>query len=275
MINRDERVRLTFLGTGTSHGIPVIGCGCAVCRSADPRNQRYRPAVLVEWRGKRILVDTPPELRLQLLRAGVDSIDALMFTHTHADHLFGLDDVRVFNQRSGAALPLYGAPAALDRIRQQYFYVFVDTPLAGGKPQLDLIAIERTDRPIEVVGLPVQPVPVLHGPTPVLGFRFGDLAYVTDTNHIPAASLELLADLDVLVLDALRWRPHPTHFSIDEALEVVERLKPGRTLFTHICHDLDHETTNRRLPPRVELAYDGLMVESPSRSRIEQEEQRR
>lgn len=257
-----DRVRLTFLGTGTSHGIPVIGCDCAVCRSPDPRNQRYRPSVLIEWREKRLLVDTPPELRLQLVRAGVRQIDVLLFTHTHADHLFGLDDVRVFNARSGGPLPLYAAPEALDRIRQQFFYVFQDGPLGGGKPQLELVPISPLTAPFSAAGVPVQPIPVLHGTTPVLGFRFGDLAYITDTNRIPDASLPLLQDLDVLVLDSLRWHAHPTHFSIAEALAVVERVRPRQVYFTHICHDLDHERTNRQLPPGVELAYDGLVVES-------------
>jgi phosphoribosyl 1,2-cyclic phosphate phosphodiesterase len=256
-----DAIRLTFLGTGTSHGIPVIGCGCAVCRSPNPRNQRYRPSVLVDWHGRRLLVDTPPELRLQLVRADVRAIDALLFTHTHADHLFGLDDVRVFNQRSGQPLPLYGTPEALGRIRQQYFYVFQDGNVGGGKPQLALHPIVPDDRRFDVAGRAVQPVPVLHGPTPVLGFRFGHVAYVTDTNRIPESSLTLLEGLDVLVLDALRWSPHPTHFSVSEALAVVDRLKPRQTYFTHICHDLEHEETNRHLPPGVELAYDGLVVE--------------
>lgn len=256
-----DPIRLTFLGTGTSHGIPVIGCACPVCRSSDPRDQRYRPAILVDWRGQRLLVDTPPELRLQLVRAGVRNLDALLFTHTHADHLFGLDDVRVFNQRTGRPLPVYGTPEVLNRVRQQYFYVFQDGPIGGGKPQLELTPIVPDDRRFDAAGVPVQPVPVFHGPTPVLGFRFDDVAYVTDTNQIPETSLALLEGLDVLVLDALRWRPHPTHFSVSEALAVVERLKPRQTYFTHICHDLGHEETNRQLPPGVELAYDGLVIE--------------
>ncbi len=256
----NDLLRLTFLGTGTSHGIPVIGCDCPVCQSTNPRNHRYRPSVLVEWRGKIVLIDTPPELRLQLLRAGVGHLDALVYTHTHADHLFGLDDVRIFNTRTGVALPVFGSHRTLENLRRQYFYVFDDGPAAGGKPQLDLNEISPLDRPFVVATLPVQPIPVMHGPTPVLGYRFADVAYVTDTNLIPAASLDLLHDLDVLVLDALRDRPHPTHFSVSEALAVVEKLKPRRTYFTHVCHDLEHEETNRRLPPGVELAYDGLTV---------------
>ncbi len=258
----DDSLRLTFLGTGTSHGIPVIGCDCPVCRSANPRNHRYRPSVLVEWRGRVILIDTPPELRLQLLRADVRHLDALLYTHTHADHLFGLDDVRIFNARTGAALPVFGSRRTLESLRRQFFYVFEDGPVAGGKPSLDLNEISPLDRPFVAATLPVQPIPVMHGPTPVLGFRFADVAYVTDTNHIPDASLDLLRGLDVLVLDALRDRPHPTHFSLSEALAVVERLAPRRTYFTHVCHDLEHDETNRHLPPGVELAYDGLTVTS-------------
>jgi phosphoribosyl 1,2-cyclic phosphate phosphodiesterase len=266
-----DRVRLTFLGTGTSHGIPVIGCRCAVCRSDDPRDQRYRPAVVVEWRQRTILIDTPPELRLQLLRAEIASVDALLFTHTHADHVFGLDDVRVFNQRQGHALSVYGTADSLANLRRQFYYVFADRPVGGGIPELDLRQIAPIDRVIDVAGLPVQPIPVLHGSTPVLGFRFGSLGYVTDTNRIPAESLDLLAGLDILVLDALQYQHHPTHFTIGEALAIVERLKPGRAYFTHICHDVEHEATNRSLPAGVELAYDGLVVETePGSSPIEE-----
>jgi phosphoribosyl 1,2-cyclic phosphate phosphodiesterase len=260
-----DPVQLTFLGTGTSHGIPVIGCPCAVCRSSDPHNQRYRPSVLIEWAGKTILIDTPPELRLQLLRAEVRHLDALLYTHTHADHLFGLDDVRVFNQRSGHATPVYGSRETLANLRRQFFYVFTEESVGGGKPQLELRAIDPLDQTVQVAGLPVQPVPVEHGPTTVLGYRFGDLAYVTDTNRIPEVSLARLQGLDVLVLDALREQRHPTHFSLGEALAVVERLAPRQTYFTHICHDLDHAATNRRLPPGVALAYDGLRIRSGPR----------
>jgi phosphoribosyl 1,2-cyclic phosphate phosphodiesterase len=251
---------LLFLGTGTSHGIPVIGCFCPVCRSENPRNQRFRPAVLIKWQGVTLLVDTPPELRLQLLRANVTTIDGILFTHSHADHIFGLDDVRVFNQRNGVALPVYGSRETLGNLRRQFYYVFANTPAGGGKPQLELKTIEPTDRPFEVVGVPVQPIPVMHGETTVLAFRFGDVAYVTDTNGIPESSLAHLENLDVLILDALRERPHPTHFSLAEALAVVKRLRPRRAYFTHICHELEHDETNRHLPAGVQVAYDGLRI---------------
>jgi phosphoribosyl 1,2-cyclic phosphate phosphodiesterase len=209
-----------------------------------------------------MLIDSPPELRLQLLRAATTRLDALLFTHTHADHVFGLDDVRVFTQREGKALPVYATAESLANLRRQFSYVFTPTQAAGGKPQLDLRIIDPIDRPFEVAGDIVRPVPVLHGTLTVLGFRFDDVAYVTDTNQIPPSSLALLQDLDVLILDALRDSPHPTHFSLAEALAVVELLRPRRTYFTHICHELEHAATNRRLPPGVALAYDDLVVES-------------
>lgn len=260
----NDRLELVCLGTGTSHGVPVIGCDCRVCRSADPRDRRDRAAVLVRWRGRTILVDTPPELRLQLLRARVYHVDAVLYTHTHADHLFGLDDVRIFSSRSGRATPVYGTPSTLANLQQQFFYAFSGPSIGGGVPRLELHPIDPPDQPFPVEGMLVQPIPVLHGPTTVLGFRFGDVAYVTDTNQIPPASLEQLRGLDVLILDALREQPHPTHFSVSEALAVVAELRPRRTYLTHICHDLLHAETNQRLPPGVELAYDGLTIASPS-----------
>lgn len=259
----NESIEVVFLGTGTSHGIPVIACDCWVCHSPDPRDRRDRAAILVRWRGRTILVDTPPELRHQLLRVRVRDLDAVLYTHTHADHLFGLDDVRVFSSRSGRPMPVHGTPETLANLRQQFFYAFTGPAVGGGVPQLELHPIEPADRPFEVAGLPVQPIPVLHGPTRVLGFRFANLAYVTDTNHIPDASLDLLRNLDVLILDALREQPHPTHFSLPEALEVVAHLRPRRAYFTHLCHELGHAETSRRLPVGVELAYDGLTIASP------------
>jgi phosphoribosyl 1,2-cyclic phosphate phosphodiesterase len=220
----------------------------------------------VEWLGRVLLIDTPPELRLQLLRAGTTHLDAVLFTHTHADHVFGLDDVRVFNQRTGKALAVYGTAESLASVRRQFAYVFTPTQLGGGKPQLDLREIDPIDAPFEVAGLAVQPVPVRHGELTVLGYRFGNVAYVTDTNQIAESSLARLRDLDVLILDALRDRPHPTHFSVAEALAVVDYLRPKRAFFTHICHDLDHASTNRRLPAGVKLAYDDLIVTSKERS---------
>ncbi len=256
-------MKLIFLGSGTSSGVPVIGCGCAVCKSRDPRNQRTRPSVLLQVPGGNILIDTAPELRLQLLRECVGRVDALLFTHYHADHIFGLDDVRVLNFAIGGPLPVYAERTVQRVLRRTFSYAFDSWSHKiprGGVPRLDFRTI-NVRRPFEVLGRQCIPIRLLHGRFRVLGFRFGNLAYCTDVNRIPRHSMRLLAGLDVLVLDALRDRPHPTHFSLSESLEVVAQLRPRRCFFTHITHELDHATTNARLPDGVELAYDGLRVE--------------
>ncbi len=253
--------RFIFLGTGTSVGVPMLGCLCPVCRSPDPRNTRYRCAVLIRTGRGNILIDTPPELRLQLLRAGVGIVHAVLFTHYHADHLFGLDDVRPFPRQLGGPVPLYCAPETEQKIRQAFAYAF--DPQAHSQslyvPQLDFRSIGTA--PFSVLGETFVPVPLRHAQFDVLGFRIGRVAYCTDVNAIPALSWPLLEDLDTLVLDALRPKRHPGHFSLEEALEVVARVKPRRAYFTHMSHELEHEATNRRLPQGVELAYDGLSFE--------------
>lgn len=254
---------LTFLGTGTSTGVPQLGCNCPVCKSPHRYNNRTRASALLELPGGKILIDTPPDLRAQLLREGVERIDAVLLTHYHADHIFGLDDLRVFPKLLGYALPVYCERSVLAVLQRAYPYVFdprsSDIP-AGAIPKLDLRIIGAR-RPFEVLGQQGVPIRLLHGRFRVLGFRFGNLAYLTDVSRIPRGSMQLLTGLEVLVLDALRDRPHPTHLSLEESLAVVEQLRPRRTYFTHISHELDHLTTNARLPPEVELAYDGLRVE--------------
>lgn len=251
--------RLTFLGTGTSHGVPMIGCACAVCRSSDPRDKRLRPSIYLELAdGTSTLVDTTPDLRMQALTFDVTRVDAILFTHCHADHVMGLDEVRRFNILQGAAIPCYGDARTMKEIRRTFRYIFEATEKGGGIPKIHLYPIAG---PFSVGRQEFVPVPVRHGGSTVLGFRAGRFAYLTDCNGIPEASWPLLEGLDVLVLDALRHRPHPTHFTVAEALAVVERLRPGRTLLTHICHDLPHEATNAALPPGVELAYDGLKID--------------
>jgi len=250
-------VKVTFLGTGTSHGVPMIGCDCAVCRSDDPKNKRTRASALVEVDGINLLIDTPPDLRSQALRENIRRIDAILFTHAHADHVFGLDDVRRFNDLSGSVMPCYGSEQTLRTIRRTFEYVFVPTQVGGGKPALDLIPVNA---PFAANGVAVTPVQVLHGKLNVLGYRIGDFAYITDVSGIPDASMELLGGLDVLVLGVLRPQPHETNFSVDEGLRVVEALRPKSAYFTHIAHKLDHETTNAALPPHVRLAYDGLQI---------------
>ncbi|MBX9680565.1 MAG: MBL fold metallo-hydrolase [Gemmataceae bacterium] len=249
----------TFLGTGTSVGVPMIGCHCSVCSSADFRNQRYRCAVLMRLPKGNLLIDTPPELRLQLLRAKVDVVHAVLFTHFHADHVFGLDDLRPIPRLLGSAVPLYCARDVERQLRQSFAYAFAaeaESLPAGFLPKLSFRTIG--DNPFEVLGERVTPIELIHAHFNCLGFRVADVAYCTDVSQIPRESWPKLEGLDVLVLDALRHKAHPGHFNVEQALEVVDRVKPKRTFFTHISHDLEHEEMNQTLPPGVQLAYDGL-----------------
>jgi phosphoribosyl 1,2-cyclic phosphate phosphodiesterase len=253
---------LTFLGTGTSTGVPMIGCDCQVCTSSDPRNQRTRPSVLMSFPGGNLLVDTTPEMRVQLLRERVRLVHAIAFTHSHADHLFGLDDARLFPRRIGGPVPIYCEPDTEQTIRRVFSYAFrpgSENGPPGFVPQLTFVTIEP-GKPFEVLGEQVVPLRLEHGPSPVLGFRIGSLAYCTDVSRIPDESLPLLENLDVLILDALRYEPHPTHMSLSQALALIETLKPGRTYLTHLSHSFDHGPAQAALPPRVALSYDGLQL---------------
>jgi phosphoribosyl 1,2-cyclic phosphate phosphodiesterase len=254
--------RVTFLGTGTSHGVPVIGCDCVVCTSTDARDNRLRPSIFVEVPGRAsILVDMTPDFRQQALRYGVRKIDAVLFTHSHADHILGFDEIRRFNTLQGGAIPAYGNREAWDVLKRSFYYAFDGLPrLGGGVPQV----IDReADGPFTVNGVRVVPVPVWHGTMPVLGFRFGSFAYVTDCSRIPDDSWPLLEGVETLVMGALRDEPHPTHFTVAEAVEAVARVAPRQAYLTHMTHDLGHEATNARLPRGVELAYDGLVLDVP------------
>ncbi|MEW6323351.1 MAG: MBL fold metallo-hydrolase [Acidobacteriota bacterium] len=254
------RARVTFLGTGTSHGVPMIGCACDTCRSTDPRDRRLRPSIHLRVDGgPAVLVDTATDLRQQALAFGVDRVDAILFTHSHADHVMGLDEVRRFNVLQQGPIPAYADRATAADLRRTFRYVF-EPPAekGGGIPQIELCEI---DGPFTLGPLHVTPVPLLHGARPILGFRVGSFAYLTDCNAIPDPSWPLLRGLDTLVLDALRHRPHPTHFTVAQALDVVARLAPRQTYLTHICHDLPHAATNRSLPSGVALAYDGLVLD--------------
>ncbi len=250
-------MRVTFLGTGTSHGVPMIGCDCEVCRSTDLHNKRTRASVYVEVGETKLLIDTPPELRIQVLREGIRRIDAVLLTHAHADHMFGLDDMRRFNDMTKAAMPCYGLESTLTTLRRTFEYAFVPTQNGSSKPAIELLPVSGE---FSVAGVGIRPIPVLHGVMDVLGYRIGDFAYVTDVSRIPESSMEMLSDLEVLVLGVLRPQPHETHFSVGEGLEVVDRLQPRRAFFTHIAHKLDHEATNASLPPGVRLAHDGLQI---------------
>jgi len=256
---RDPAGTLVFLGTGTSVGVPTVGCTCAVCRSADPRNTRTRTSVLLGLPGGTLLVDTTPDLRQQLLRERIGRVDAVLYTHDHVDHLYGLDDVRPLCYRRGAAMPVWCEEQVEQRIRKAFDYAFLPMPLpGGGVPNL---AFERIGtEPFELLGCRVVPLRLRHGVFDVLGFRFGDLAYCTDTNLIPEETFGRLGGLDVFILDCLRPARHPTHFSLEESLAVAARVQAKRTILVHLGHELDHAATTAALPPGVELAYDGLVV---------------
>ena len=249
-------MKITVLGSGTSHGVPMIGCRCPVCTSDNPHNQRTRASLLVSYDNRNILIDTTFDLRTQALDAGLDRLEAVLFTHHHADHVCGFDELRRFCDLQQARIPCYGSPHTMDHLQRMFPYVqTTDHPATY---EIPVVSFHTIDGPFDLFGRTVTPVPVKHGRWDCLGYRFGRFAYVTDVNAIGESSMELLADLDVLILGALRHRPHPTHFTVSEALEIVARLKPRRTWFTHICHDLDHASTNAELPDGIELAWDGL-----------------
>ena len=256
-------ITISILGSGTSAGVPMIGCHCPVCSSTDPRDKRTRPSIAVHHRGQSILIDTTPELRLQSIANRLDRIEAVVFTHAHADHIFGLDDVRRFNTILGGPLPVYAAPDALAVIQRCFPYAFVavtTAPTELYRPELLPITISG---PFELLGLTWAPIPLLHGRTHVLGFRIADFAYCTDCSSIPEASQALLHNLDTLIIDALRPTPHPAHFSFEQALAMIEVLKPRRAFFTHLTHDMAHAAIERTLPPHVRVCYDTLTLESP------------
>lgn len=257
-------LELTFLGTGTSNGIPVIGCDCAVCRSADPRDRRSRSSAIIrDHDNQRLyLIDTATELRSQALALGLDRVDAVLITHAHADHTAGIDDLRRFNELMGRHLPVYVNPITAAMLRERYAYAFVDQyPFYGGKPDLILREVTGPFTPFE---REIVPVPVFHGKLPILGFRIGAIAYVTDAKVIPDEAMELLRDLDMLVLNGLRDRPHPTHLSIPEAVDLIGLLRPRRAFLTHLSHEISHAAASRLLPPGIEIAYDGLVVPAVS-----------
>ncbi|MFA6688182.1 MAG: MBL fold metallo-hydrolase [Sphaerochaetaceae bacterium] len=250
-------VDVTFLGTGTSHGVPVIGCSCPVCTSSDPRDQRYRSSILIQTEGRDILVDTGPEFRLQAIRAGIKRLDAVLYTHDHADHLHGIDDLRVFTHV--ATLPVYGNRRLVDCIADRFGYVLGRCEFAGGLPHVETHLFEGSE-PMDIAGVEVQPVPIRHGDLTINGYRIGPFAYLTDCSGIPEASWGLLEDLDILVIGALRRAPHPTHFSIGQAVEAALRVGARQTYLTHLSHDELHGTLEASLPDSVHVAYDTLHV---------------
>lgn len=264
-----EKMRLTVMGSGTSMGVPTLGCHCPVCDSKDPHDKRLRPSLLLSRGGQNVVIDTTPDFRTQALRAGLDRLDAVLLTHCHADHILGFDDLRPYNFRQKAAIPVYGTDDTFRVLRRVFSYVFDNRPTLSAIPS---VVLHEVNGPFPLMGLPFIPVPLQHGEMEVLGYRFGRAAYLTDFSRLPESSVPLLEDLDDLILDALRDIPHPMHQTVEQALALIDRLAPKRAWFTHIAHDLPHDATNQRLRqagyPHVNLAYDGLQfdvsVESPA-----------
>jgi phosphoribosyl 1,2-cyclic phosphate phosphodiesterase len=258
-------VRLIFLGTGTSFGVPQIGCRCPTCTSADPRDRRTRTAALIESHGKRLLIDTPPELRLQLVAAGVDHLDAVLFTHAHADHVHGIDDLRALSVRQAAMLPAYGSRGTMAELVARFPYIFdpsIVVPVGTSKPELQAHVLEP-GKTTSIAGVPVLPLALPHGDHAVFGYRVGGVAYLTDVKTIPDDVVAALAGLDVLVLNALLSRPHPLHLSVPEAVAAAQRVGARRTFFTHLTHENTHAALAAKLPPGIAPAYDGLVIDLP------------
>ncbi|KQS34199.1 MBL fold metallo-hydrolase [Dyadobacter sp. Leaf189] len=251
-------MRITFLGTGTSQGIPVIACECAVCRSSDQHNKRLRASVFIETRGKAMVIDTGPDFRQQMLRADVKHLDAAIFTHQHKDHTAGLDDIRAFNHKQQKDMPLYGRQEVLNQIRNEFAYAFSETRYPG-VPHFEMHSIDN--KPFDVAGIRVIPIEVMHHKLPVYGFRFGDFTYITDANFISEEEQAKIKGTQVLVLDTLQKEPHLSHFTLSQALALIEKLQVPQAYLTHISHKLGlHADIEKELPPNVHLAYDGLVL---------------
>ena len=258
-------MRLTFLGTGTSFGVPQIGCRCPTCTSTDPRDRRTRTAALIETNGKRLLIDTPPELRLQLVAAAVDHVDAVLFTHAHADHVHGIDDLRALTVRQGAMLPAYSSRGTMAELAAKFPYIFdpaIVVPAGTSKPELAPHVLEP-GKTTSIAGVAVLPVALPHGNHEVFGYRIGPVAYLTDVKVIPESVIDVLKDLDVLVLNALLSRPHPLHLSVPEAVAAAQRVGARRTFFTHLTHENTHAALAAKLPAGIAPAYDGLVIDLP------------
>jgi phosphoribosyl 1,2-cyclic phosphate phosphodiesterase len=249
---------ILFLGTGTSHGIPVIGCHCSTCSSTNEKNKRLRSSVLVSIDEKHILIDTSIDFRQQALRYRIDRVDAILFTHHHVDHIFGLDDTRVFNKINKKKIPCYGAKPTIKQLKHIYSYIFDYPDIPGGIPMLEFVKLDS--EPFDVEEIIITPIEIMHGNMPINAYRIGNAVYATDCSFIPEHSMEKFSNADVLILDCLRIRKHPTHFNLEQALEITKKINAKQTYFTHMSHEIEHETISKTLPHNVALAYDGLKI---------------
>jgi len=252
-----NRVKITFLGTGTSQGVPIINCYCPVCTSEDPRNKRLRTSISIQTDHSALIIDTTPDLRQQLLKNPLPKLDGVFYTHAHADHIYGIDDLRRFNQLQKKRLPVYAAPRTLSRLTKIFDYAFGNGDINPGLPNLEGIEITG---PFSINDVLIHPIKLLHGKQEILGYRIGDVAYCTDVSSIPEESYSLLDDLEILILGALRENSHPNHFSVDEAVAEASKIKAKQTYFVHMSHKIDHHSRQDTLPPRMSFAYDGLVI---------------
>jgi phosphoribosyl 1,2-cyclic phosphate phosphodiesterase len=253
------QAEIVILGSGTSMGVPTLGCNCRVCTSTDPRNTRTRPSISIEWEGHRVLIDTGQDFRQQALREKIQHVDAVFYTHSHADHILGLDDLRPLSFRHAEGMPLYADDKTIEVLERVFAYTFSPEAKYPTRARVKLNRLNGHET-AAIHGLTFQRVPVLHGELPIAGFRFGNAAYLTDMVSIPDASLSLLQNLDILILDALRWEPHPSHANVEQALQWIDRLQPQRAFFTHMSHELEHAELEQKLPLHIRPSYDGLRI---------------
>lgn len=251
-------MRILFLGSGTSTGVPVIGCKCNVCLSDDSRDKRTRASILITNDENNILIDTSTDLRFQVLTYDIEKIDVVLFTHTHADHIHGIDDLRSFNHKMGGPIPCYGNKETVEVIKRKFSYIFNGSSENSWIPNLSINIVKE---PFHIYGLRIVPVKIFHGERTILGYRINNIAYITDCSGIPSSSMELLKDLSILILGAIRYKPHSKHYGLYQAIEVIENLKPERSILTHLSHSFEYRKVSRELPPGIELAYDGMEIE--------------